>query len=137
MIRRIIRKFSDGGLDNTRNPSIPKTSAEVYVRNRYGQTFHVHSLAEGILHLISNEGYRLSFWEYSEASANDSFPLPSAITVYRDGNELSVRVQSAHLDNLAYTPNELKFQLDNIGGYASLMPVSSDCELHEITIDGS
>lgn len=43
--------------------NFPMANVEIYIRSNRGETFNTGSLAEGICHLLSNEGYRLSIKE--------------------------------------------------------------------------
>ena len=85
-----IRKYLGGGLGDMGDTNIPKARVEIYLRSQDGETFYVPTLYEGLLHLLSNEGYRLSVYEWPDGAGfeRDRF----AITVYRSGNELSVKL---------------------------------------------
>lgn len=105
MLKRTIRKVH---MAIWGDPNSPKAEVEVYCRDTNGQTFHVPTLYEGILHLLSNEGYRLSVWEWPDGAAvgNERF----GITVRRGNKDLVVELAA---DCLAFTQrgNEVKYDL--------------------------
>lgn len=90
-----IRKYLGGGLGNLSDPNIPKAEVEVYLRSRDGETFYVPTLAERIVHLLSNKGYRLSVTQWPEGAGFDK-PCYKLV-IYRLDNELEVEVQAPGL----------------------------------------
>lgn len=77
------------------DPDIPKGKMEIYIRSQEGETFYVPTLAEGIIHLISNKGYRLSVSHWPEGAGFDKSCYK--LVIYRLGNELEVEVRAPGL----------------------------------------
>lgn len=106
-ITRNIRKVFAGGLAGLDDPGVPHAEVEVYIRDANNQTFHVPSLFEGLMHLLSNEGYRLSVYEWPDGPGFNHNRV--GIVVRRDGNSLSVCLEADCIE--PYKPNEVVFDL--------------------------
>ena len=133
MVRRLIRKYLEGANLPPNDSSFPTAQLQVYARSRFGETFPLYSLEEGLLHLLSNEGYRLSLWEYSEAYADESPGGRVGVTFYRDGDSITTVVHSEYNEWTAgEVKNKINFSLQNGSG-----PWSSGHGFSEIVIDGS
>lgn len=92
MITRPVRKYHVGGLGTLDDPRIPQVPLELYIRSALGETFHVATLEEGISHLLSTEGYRLTIREWPDGPGftRDSF----AVQIRRFGNKLVASIQA-------------------------------------------
>lgn len=93
-ISKKIRKHHVGGLENLSDPRVPKAPLEVYLRSAEGETFHVSTLHEGIYHLLSNEGYRLSVYERPDGAAGPTF----GVVIRREGSHLAATIQAPIID---------------------------------------
>lgn len=90
-----IRKYSGGGIGDLGDSNIPKAQVEIYLRSQEGEIFYVPTLAEGIVHLLSKQGYRLGIYHWP---AGAGFDKPRYdLVVYRDGDELEVEVRAPGL----------------------------------------
>lgn len=105
-----IRKYVGGGLGNMSDSGIPKAEVEIYLRSRNGETFYVPSLADGLLHLLSNDGYRLGLYYYPDGAGIGMEAW--SVIVYRNGNQLSCKVRAPMVDSETAEVGELKWALD-------------------------
>jgi hypothetical protein len=103
-----ITKYHGGGLGHLSDPDIPKAEVEIYLRSKNGETFYASSLDEGMLHLLSNEGYRLgiSVWPDGAGFDRDCYK----ITIRRDGNRLTTELIAPMLKyDPRQEPNTIKW----------------------------
>lgn len=84
-IRKFVRDF-------------PMASVEIYIRTSNGETFNTGSLAEGICHLLSKEGYRLSIKEYTDDGGIYNIQLR------RFGNQITCEMDAPMLQDWPATP---------------------------------
>lgn len=78
-----INKYHGGGLGDLDDPNIPKAEVQIYLRSKDGEVFHVGSLAEGIAHLLSKDGYRLSIQSWPHGAGWQPQNELFNITIYR------------------------------------------------------
>lgn len=93
---RKVRKYHGGGLGDMADRGIPKAQVEIYLRSTRGETFYVPTLADGILFLLSREGYRLgiSYWPDGAGFRKPEYK----ITIYRFGDELKCDIIAPMLE---------------------------------------
>lgn len=89
-----IHKYYGGGLNNPEDPNIPQTTVEIYIRSSTDETFHVDSLAEGIAHLLSNEGCRLTITEYPDGKGTAPQNIGFGVVIKRDGDEIQTGLRA-------------------------------------------
>lgn len=105
-----IEKYKGGGITHPDDPNIPKASVEVYIRSMDGETFYVGSLAEGLAHLLSKEGYRISITEYPHGAGwgpqNERF----GVVIERNGDSLFVSIKAPGVFCAVPTPGRVVLQ---------------------------
>lgn len=89
-----IHRYYGGGLNNPEDPNIPQTTVEIYIRSSTEETFHVDSLAEGIAHLLSNEGCRLTITEYPDGKGTAPQNIGFGVVIKREGDEMQVALHA-------------------------------------------
>lgn len=89
-VKAKIRKYKGGGLGALNDPGIPQVEVEVYLRSSDGETFYVPTLQEGITHLLSDKGYRLTVNTWPQGAGIDK-PC-YGLKIYRQGQNLSVNI---------------------------------------------
>ena len=91
----------------------PKAATEIYIRTREGDTFHTVGLIEGILHLLSTNGLRLTVKEFPEGK-EDFYEKPEyAVRIWRGGNDLGVRIEAPMIDPFGKM-DEIKWKDDYV-----------------------
>ena len=91
-----VRKYVGGGLADLADPTIPKAQVEVYLRSKDGETFYAPTLMEGILFLLSNQGFRLTVVEWPEGAGISRAEF--GLRVYRCGQDLGVQIIAPMVD---------------------------------------
>jgi hypothetical protein len=89
-----IHKYHGGDIAHPEDPRVPQTPVEIYIRDSNDNTFYVESLAEGIAHLLSNEGYRLSITEFLDGKGFGSHNLGFGVIIRREGDNLEVSLRA-------------------------------------------
>ena len=89
-----IRKYRGGGLADLGAPGIPQANVELYLRSAQGETFYVGSLEEGIAHLLSKDGYRLSINCWPNGAGWGLHQRRFGVVIRRLGDELVTELEA-------------------------------------------
>jgi len=89
-----IHKYFGGNIGHPEDPGVPQTQVEIYIQDNNGKTFYVGSVAEGIAHLLSNEGYRLSITEFPDGKGFGPQNIGFGLIVKRHGDNLETYLRA-------------------------------------------
>lgn len=125
MQQHTIRRFDGGGLGNIADPNIPTPRVEVYIRDQGGDTFYVPTLYEGILHLLSNAGSRITISEWPDGPGlmREQF----TVRIFREGNQLFTSIDAPCLQAFPRVHNGVAYNLEprpaHPGGSIQVVPI--------------